>query len=51
VLFATQLVFTSPTMRYAYTALYILLTLGRIVLGGAAQRRALRALPGFLFER
>jgi cation:H+ antiporter len=51
VLFSTQLCFTSPEMRYAYSALYAALTLGLIVFGGKEKRRALQQLPAALFGR
>lgn len=48
VLFATQLFFTDPATRYAYSWAYIALTAALFVWRGAERRAALRELPGFL---
>jgi cation:H+ antiporter len=48
-LFACQLLLTDATMRYALSALYLLLTAVVLVRGGAEKRRAFRELPVFLF--
>lgn len=50
VLFATQLFFTDPATRYAYSGLYVVLTVLIFTFGGTERRQALRALAGYLFE-
>jgi cation:H+ antiporter len=50
-LFSAQFVFPSPEVRYGLAAIFLALTVGMIVFGGSEKRRALRALPKFLFER
>lgn len=51
VLFVVALSFTSPAMRYGYSVLYLVLTIGAIAMGGKDKRRALQALPAHLFRK
>lgn len=48
-LFAIQLFFTDPTTRYAFSALYVILTIF-LLASGTERRRALRALPSFVYR-
>ncbi len=47
-LFACQLLFTDAVARYALSGVYLAMTAGILVAGGADKRRALRELPLFV---
>ena len=51
VLFASQLVLTDPVARYTLSAIYILLTIVTMTLGGAEKRRALASMPAYVLGR